>query len=211
MDRDALSLVELLSLFFSESRVVNGGGITAGIGQEWSVPVEGAGGDGYTEWVKATAWENIKPQQPVVVVETKHHIDDSIDRSGGGRFILTHKTYRLIRALFLGEVEATNVINGTNTSYRTTDEGYINVIPDGVSSSRKAIPWGRANPGRVKLFEVNGVFYSIHSGTSVTISRTVIFSSGEPSPKKVYPKRIIQWLPFGTLSETFPRKLDYLL
>ena len=208
MDREGMSLVELLLLFFRESRVVNGSSVTGGIGREHSVPVESSGGEGYTEWVKAIAWEDIR-HQPVVVVETKLCVGEDIKRSANDRFILTHGTYKLIRALIKGEIEATNVVNGKTTN-QSTNDGCINVVPDGASSSRQAIAWGRASAGKVKLFEVNGKLYSIHSHTSVVISKVVIVS-GEPPTNEVNPRRIIQWLPFGTLSETFPKKLPYLL
>jgi len=207
MDREDMSLVELLSYFFKESRVVNGGSVTVEIGREHLVPVESSGGGGYTEWVKATAWEDIS-SQPIVVLETSLGIDENINRFANERFIMTHDTYKLIRALIMSEIEATNVVNG-NTTNQSTNNGCINVVSDGTSSSRQGIAWGQVRAGRVKLFEVKGKLYSIHLSTPVVISK-MMFSSGEPLKNRVSPKRIIQWLPFGTLSETFPRKLPYL-
>jgi hypothetical protein len=208
MDREGMGLVELLLYFFRESRVVNGGSVTVGVGMEHSVPVEGSGGEGYTQWVKATAWENIK-HQPVVVVETNLGVDEDINRFANDRFILTHDTYKLIRALIRGELAATNVVNGKTTNQFGND-GFINVVADGASSGSQAIAWGRASAGRVKLFEANGKLYAIHLQTPVAISRVTLVSA-ETSKNKVNPKQIIQWLPFGTLSETFPRKPPYLL
>lgn len=118
--------------------MVNGGSVEIGMGWPREVRVEGSGGEGYAQSVKATPWEAIK-HQPVVVVETKPCIDEDIKRSADKRFILTHDTYKLIRALLLGEIEATNVMNGTIP--KSTNDSCINVVPDGASSSRLAIAW----------------------------------------------------------------------
>lgn len=206
LNREAMSLVELLLHFFEGSRVVNGGSVTVNIGSEHSVPVEGSGGEGYTQWVKAVGWETIH-HQPVVVVEMEEAIDEDINRFASDRFILTHDTYKLIRALIKGEVNVTSVMNGIANGYSPT-EGTVSVIPDGEQSSRSVIAWGRASNGRVKLFKYQDLYYAVHLSTSKTISKTKII---EGQRSKTIPRRIIQWLPFGTLSEGFPKKPEYLI
>jgi len=96
MNLEGMTLVELLLHFFKGSKVVNGGTVTASIGREHSVPVKTSGGEGYTEWVKATTWEDIRCQ-PVVVVKVSSCVDTN--HFASGKFILTHDTYKLIHAL----------------------------------------------------------------------------------------------------------------
>ena len=206
LNRESMTLVELLLHFFKGSRVVNGGTITVRIGNEHSVPVQGSGGEGYTQYVKAFGWETIN-RQPVVVVEAEEVIDEDVNRSASDRFILTHDTYKLIRALISGEVDVTNVVNGTANSF-SPEKGTVSVVLDGESSSRSVIAWGRASAGRVKLFKYQELYYAVHLDTPKIISQTQIT---EPQKKKTMPKQIIQWLPFGTLSEVFPRKPDHLI
>lgn len=206
LNREAMSLVELLLHFFEGSRVVNGGSVTVNVGNEHSVPVQGSGGEGYTQRVKAVGWETIN-QQPVVVVETEEVIDEDINRLARGRFILTYNTYKLIRALIKGEVDGANVMNGTVNS-TSFERGTVSVIPDGESSSISAIAWGRISEGRVKLFKYQERYYAVHLYTPKTISQTKII---EPYRERITPTQIIQWYPFGTLSEVFPQKPDYLI
>lgn len=207
LDLEAMSLVELLLHFFKGSRGVNGGSVTVNVGSAHSVPVQGSGGEGYTQWVEAVGWETIN-HQPVVVVETEAAIDEDINRFASDRFILTHDAYKLIRALIKGEVEVdvTNVMNGIADGCFPT-KGTVDVIPDGDSSSRSAIAWGRASTGRVKLFKYQELYYAINLNTSKTISQAKI---NEQQKEKIFPKKIIQWLPFGTLSEGFPKKPNHL-
>jgi hypothetical protein len=204
-DLEAMNLVELLLYFFKGSRVVNGGSVTVNVGSTHSVPVQGSGGEGHTQWVKAVGWETIN-HQPVVVVETEAATDEDINCFASDRSILTHDTYKLIRALIKVEVDVTNVMNGI-ADRCFPEKGTVGVVADGESSSRSAIAWGRASTGRVKLFKYQERCYAINLNTSKTISQAKI---NEQQKGKILPKKIIQWLPFGTLSEGFPQKPNHL-
>jgi hypothetical protein len=201
--RENMTLNELMTYYLEGAKVASGGSTQAAPGNSTTVFTETAGGEGYTEQVKARAWGEIE-SEPVVLMQLP----------GDRYYALSYGTYREICALLSRDLSDCEVTEGRASS-SAKPGGIVHINLEGKPTT-SAVAWYEMPPGDLKLFQVDGKQYAISLGAPKTISRTVTRERRTGRFANPDPRREIIWHDFdqsgrGTADSSFPRKPKYLI